>query len=308
MTWHNHPQYLLAKNRFIEDFSAYKLTNLHYSLPKIIFICGGKDEDCPNRSNLEKYFKKHLNRHLIFRAEDAWAVISKGTTKTNALDLEEKLASFSDIVIILVESFGTVAELGAFASSEPLRRKLLPILNKDYVADESFVNTGPVTWVNKDSKYKPCIHANFSSILTSMTEIEERISRTSWEITFSNIVHGDYKFSNKVMLFFLMHVLVALGPISLNETISVTGRIINYGDKSNINSILSLGVALGIFGVMYENGEPYYFCKDFKKLFSATSTKAFLHRIQSSRAQALSSLYKIENYKKAALKVVTDVA
>jgi hypothetical protein len=84
MPWYDHPQYNLAKKRFVSEFSAYKLTNLHYFLPKIIFICGGKDENCPNRSILEKYFRKHLSKHLIFRAEDAWEIISKNTTIVNA--------------------------------------------------------------------------------------------------------------------------------------------------------------------------------------------------------------------------------
>ena len=306
MTWYAHPQFILAKQRFLTDFSPFKLTNLHYFLPKIVFICGGKDENCPNRTILEKYFEKHLPKHLLFRAEDAWAIISKTTTATNALHLEEKLASFSDVVMILVESFGTVAELGAFSSSEPLRKKLLPILNKKNSSDESFINVGPVHWVNKDSKYKPCVEANFDSILTSMTDIEERISRTSWESGFSkNIVHGDYKYSNKVMLFFLLHILVALGPISINEIVKITTSVINYDDRINIGTILSLGVALKIFKVTYLKEEAYYYCSNFNKLFTAPPTKEFLHRIQSSRAKALSSLNRIDDYNKVIKKVVS---
>ena len=110
-------------------------------MPKIVFICGGDESYCKNRAKLETYIQNHLPKYLTFRAENAWAVISehfnsdKSNKETNALALEEWLADFSDIVIILVESFGTVAELGAFSLSPVLRKKLIPILDKRYKDD-----------------------------------------------------------------------------------------------------------------------------------------------------------------------------
>ena len=53
--------------------------------------------------------------------------------------MEAKLAGLSDIVIIIVESPGTLAELGAFSLSDPLRKKLLPLLDKKYRTGQSFV-------------------------------------------------------------------------------------------------------------------------------------------------------------------------
>jgi len=60
--------------------------------------------------------------------ENAWEIFSKDK-KENVLALEEWLADFSDVVIVLVESYGTAAELGAFALSNTLRIKLLPIVD-----------------------------------------------------------------------------------------------------------------------------------------------------------------------------------
>lgn len=308
MKWYSHPHYLNAKKRFISDFSAWQLTNLHHSLPKIVFICGGQDKTCCNRRIIEEYFQKHLPRFLTFRAEDAWEVISKKSITVNALALEEWLASFSDVVIILVESSGTVAELGAFSLSNSLRQKLLPILSNEYAKDESFINTGPVKWVDNDSKFKPCIYANFDSILTAIPEIEDRIRYTASEYTRNTKVHGRYRYTNKVLLFFLLNLLVSLGPISIEEIKDISKILIHYDDVNNIKFVLSVGVALKIYGVVDYDGEEYYYCNDFKKLFTADSTRRFLHLIQSRRSKSLSSLIYIKEYKQALSLVSNYVA
>jgi hypothetical protein len=137
--WFKHPKYLVARKHFASEFTPWKLTVLHQSLPKVLFICGGDDKYCKNRKLIEEYFQRHLQELLTFRAEDAWKVISQ-VDSANVLALEEWLADFSDVVIILIESFGTVAELGAFSLSNTLRKKLLPIIDNSYVKDESFIN------------------------------------------------------------------------------------------------------------------------------------------------------------------------
>lgn len=305
--WFKHPKYLVARKHFASEFTPWKLTNLHYFLPKVIFICGGDENYCKNRRIIEEYFQKHLPKLLTFRAEDAWEVISQDKN-ANALALEEWLADFSDIVIIIVESFGTVAELGAFSLSNTLRKKLLPILDVSYVKDESFINTGPIRWVDNDSKFSPSIHANFETILTCIPEVEERINRRTIEAIHTSGTFGNYNFSNKVMLFFLVYLVSALGPITLKEVVGVTNQVIGYKNKKAINFILSVGVALNVFDVLCIEGEEYFACVDYEKLFRDLSTKAFLHGIQASRARSLSSLLRISSYRDVLRKVVENAA
>lgn len=295
MSWYKHPKFSTARKLFIESFSSSQLQSLHNHLPKIVFICGGDAQYHPNRQILETYFEVHLKKFLTFRAEDAWSVISKHSNAENSLAHEEWLAGFSDIVIILVESFGTVAELGAFSLSPQLRRKLLPILNVEYQNANSFINTGPVKWINSDSKFKPCIYTNFETILTAIPEIEKRIDINFHDTSTERF--GKYKFTNKVMLFFTLQILVALGPISPEEVSNITFDLLGQRNKRFIDSILAIGIALGIFQLHQdESNNDYYYCKDFERLFSSNNTKILLHRIQLNRAKSLSHLLKIEQY------------
>ncbi|KML64536.1 retron St85 family effector protein [Pectobacterium peruviense] len=311
--WFKHPKYINARSDFLKNFSASELNQLNYSLPKILFICGGEEGVCRNRSILEFYIKKHHKEYLTFRAEFAWEVISKSdNSKTvNALALEEWLADFSDIVIILVESFGTVAELGAFSLSQGLRKKLLPILDKKFERHSSFINTGPVMWVNNDSKYGPSIYTEFSTILTCMPDINERLDRKVRTLVSDENLYGIYKYSPKVLLFFLLYVIASLGPISSSELSELTKEIINFKDKNKnkktIEFMLSLGIALGLFKVSLSNNINYYSCVDFDKFFNHDSTKKLLIKILKSRARALSDLIMIDDFREELKRVMRNV-
>lgn len=151
-TWFDHPKFHSAKSVLIERFkshqgkypSDYKRSLFGGAkLPRILFICGGDPRYCSNRETIESYLDKHVPELMTFRAEYAWEIISSNQSQNkdgsiNALRLEEWLADFSDAVIILVESYGTVAELGAFSISSRLRSKLLPILDKNFEDDLSY--------------------------------------------------------------------------------------------------------------------------------------------------------------------------
>lgn len=310
--WFKHPKYLNARSDFVRNFSASELTQLSYSLPKILFICGGEEKSCKNRAILESYIKKHHKEYLTFRAELAWEVISnsESSRNVNALALEEWLADFSDIVIILVESFGTVAELGAFSLSQGLRKKLLPILDKKFERHNSFINTGPVMWVNNDSKYKPAIYSDFSTILTCIPKINERLSRKLRSSVSYDNLYGNYKYSPKVLLFFLLYLIASLGPIRSDEILELSNTIINFKDKSKnkstMNFMLSLGVALGLFKESRLHNQSYYSCVDFDKFFNHDSTKKLLENILKSRARALSDLIMIPHFKDGLRKVMND--
>lgn len=307
--WFKHPKYKQAKKCFIAEVSASNLSNLSYHLPKILFICGGDPKYLSNRHIIEKYIQKHETKFLFFRAEYAWDVITKKGKEiesTNALALEEWLAAFSDAVIILVESFGTVAELGAFSISDPLRKKLLPILDKNYKKDESFINTGPVAWVDTDSLYKPCIYADFDAILTCMPQVISQLkngaSKYESRKTGINLI-GKHRFTKKELLFYIIYIVTSLGPINEKEIIDITYKTIDFGkskkekEKEDISFILSLCIALGLASYHELNNDIYYACFNYSELYKDETTKRVLTMSQHMRARCLSDLLYISEYK-----------
>ena len=315
--WFDHPYYLVAKNNFIQETNTSNLNFLSKQLPKILFICGGDPEFCPNRGKVEEYLDRHHPEFLHFRAERAWAAISSPTRKQakneNALELEEWLADFSDVVVILVESFGTVAELGAFSLSEPLRKKLLPILEKKYENDVSFINTGPVKWVDADSNYKPSIYTDFSTILTCMPEVIERFNRKPKRVFRNKIdTFGEHTLTLKEFLFFIVHIISSLGPINEVELVDVCIKTNKYGkskkEKLHISFVLSVCIALKIINVIEVDGVDYYTCIDYPRLFVNGEASGVFVVSQKMRARSLSKLIRIDEYRKLLGKIVHDIA
>jgi hypothetical protein len=298
--WHKNPKYIAARDFLLQEVSQKSLSMLRYSLPKMVFICGGDERYCKNRLILEKYFSKYHPMYLTFRAEDAWRVISNQNLKQkdfNALSMEEWLAGFSDLVIILVESYGTVAELGAFSLSPLLRRKLLPILDKRYMNDISFINTGPIAWIDKDSKYGPSIHADISAILSCTPELDDRLKSKHQNMVSEENVYGKFLYSNKVLLFFILYIIISLGPISEAEIFRFLTDSIEFKNRKVLKLSLAVGVALKIFKEHSFSKEEYFSCIDYSKLFQGHSTQSLFNKIQENRARSLSTLLRIPEFK-----------
>ena len=60
------------------------------------------------------------------------------------LDLEGDLAYLSALILVFVESAGSIAELGAFCQTPVLNEKLFAVIEHRYQDEESFIKDGPV--------------------------------------------------------------------------------------------------------------------------------------------------------------------
>ena len=291
MLWYNNPKYLRRKEEFISIFKKWRLDEFT-RLPKVIFICGASDSE--NRLELEKYYYNETPlRYLFFQAEKAWNVIKTEYDSINALEHEARLARYSDAILILVESYGSAAELGAFSLSEELRKKLLILLNKEFENDNSFINNGPVPWIDEDSVYKPVIQCNYNVILDSTEEIEKRLRRRLDQ----QKIADDIDYSYKDLLFFITQLITVLGPISVKHLQMYLNEILNFDDYQEISLMLSLTCALKLVKNFKSNfyNSNFYYCENFSLLKSIwrEDTSKTLFR---ERSKMLNTLINIKDY------------
>lgn len=318
LMWFQHPHFTTAKNLLISEFKIIEKKRKpsemkearaslfgRSSLPKLLFICGGDPLYCKRRGEIEDYLSKHAKHLLTFRAEYAWETISNSQSGVNALELEEWLADLSDAVIIIVESFGTVAELGAFSMSEPLRHKLLPIIDRNFQSHESFINTGPVKWVDQDSVYSPTIYADFDTILTAMPDILSRVDSKRPKFYNSredNKTIGNFFFTKKEMLFVLILIISSIGPVDKTNVIDICQKSFDIKKKSDISEIellLSMCVALEIVKTIDVSGFNCFICHDYELFHNTSTTDHLLNISQKLRGSCVSKLIYIEEYKEA---------
>lgn len=118
----------------------------------LIFICGGsldtKSAHTDNKNifeSLRKYLIDYApihNSSFNFRtAEDFQDYL---TTYDDLLEFESDIAKICDLILIILESPGSLTELGIFLSYDEYRKKLVVVRNKEHTFESSFINLGPL--------------------------------------------------------------------------------------------------------------------------------------------------------------------
>jgi hypothetical protein len=83
-------------------------------------------------------------RYVVYYPEEFFDGLMSGPHRYDLLTLENILAEAVDAVVLVVESPGAIAELGAFANHPSLRKKLIVIQDEKYRHAKSFIGHGPV--------------------------------------------------------------------------------------------------------------------------------------------------------------------
>ena len=116
-----------------------------------VFLCGGViSEDTNQKSvlSIRDYLVRHRNIGKNVSADIVLAETAqqlyRDTNYPDLISFEEDVASIASIVLVISESPGSLAELGAFASEPIIREALRLIVSEKHNDDESFVRYGPV--------------------------------------------------------------------------------------------------------------------------------------------------------------------
>lgn len=293
MPWLNHPAYVPVRDRLIARLK--KNDVVFRKLNHIILICGAANS--ARRSRLTEYISKSFPNIIIFRAEDVWNFVSANSDK-NALEMEDYLASLSDVVIILVESAGTLTELGAFSMSDSLRLKLLPILDKAHIDDDSFINTGPIRWIDKDSTFQPSIFCDMKAVLTCTGELSSRLNELPKPRKQRGTPLPEIYTSKKHLLYFICDLVAVLNPSTPSHIHYYAERIIGDIDLDEVKYLLGLGSVLGILR-SFTFDHVTFFCRPMEDNRMATYHYRRDFDFSAARSGILNALLRIPVYEQA---------
>lgn len=140
-------------------FEALKDLNARIDRPNVrvrrpkqsIFLCGGlisKQVNDKSVLSLRDYLyrvrqaEKRIGATIIL-AETAQQLY-RDTSYHDLISFEEDIARIASIVLVISESPGSLAELGAFASEPIIRDALRIIISEEHNLAESFVRYGPI--------------------------------------------------------------------------------------------------------------------------------------------------------------------
>lgn len=141
--------------------------SVEFSGTPIVLLCGGfveiknrpEDPHPPIRS-LRHAVTYSNTSYETFIPENIKSWQSDGVFK-NLVSFEEDLASICSLVVVILESYGSLAELGAFFQHPDLNHKILVIKSSNFQNQPSFIDLGILRHIE-------AIAENDSSIISSV--------------------------------------------------------------------------------------------------------------------------------------------
>ena len=109
-----------------------------------VFLCGAARDTPGSIRDLVQQDLASARSFEVYLPEELFADLVVGEQKENLLHLENRLANSVDVVALILESAGAIAELGAFANHEGLREKVVVIRDVRFAKDRSFLALGPI--------------------------------------------------------------------------------------------------------------------------------------------------------------------
>lgn len=142
-----------------------------------VFLCGA---DVKDRSSVRFRIAQELEYDFFFGTiyypEDLFDDLLHGDDRYDLISLEDVLANSVDLIVLVVESAGAIAELGAFVSNDRLRRKLICVLDKRHERDRSFIRNGPIRLM-RDKKEGGIIYHDFGDLSGIVARIRRMTGR-----------------------------------------------------------------------------------------------------------------------------------
>lgn len=169
------------------------------------------------------------------------------------------------------------------------------------------INTGPISWINNDSVYKPTIYADFDTILTTMPLMINNLNNGFKSLKKDNDdKFGDKNFSRKELLFVVIIIITSIGPIDEENIYDICRQSFNLKNNSaEVKFIVSLCVALKIIESFDYKGVKLYTCINYERLYRNQTTTNLLSVSRRLRLTCLSKLLYIDEFKEAISKVTS---
>ena len=211
-----------------------------YNFKTTIFLCGA---DISHKDKMRYKIAEALKNNWLYRfyfdivyPEDIFDELLYGSNTTDLLSLEGLLADNVDAIVMIPESPGSFAELGAFANDEKLRQKLICIIDKKYKKNKSFINKGPIKLVKKANKNgllyidPKNIENETDKLVTALKKVKKVSSKKSDKISLLQLDN------------FLLPSIFLLEPVSKGILV----ELVKFATEDEINAFQTTTTALTI--------------------------------------------------------------
>lgn len=237
-------------------FNDLNVEKLRIARPsKELFLCGGIiSSDSKSRPQSVRDYIYRLNHRIsslnakLILAEAANRIY-RDTHYHDLISFEEDIAKLVALIVVVAESPGSLAELGAFASISNIRDKLVLLVRQKHAEDESFIRYGPIErlrnggsglvgffpW-NVNSVGLPVVKTLSPHKAEIIRFINDHLAKTPATELISNI--GDTKYF--FIIYWIVYVAFAISQSDIHEITEALGLQITANKIRDILFCLEL--------------------------------------------------------------------
>ncbi|EOV8955762.1 retron St85 family effector protein [Pseudomonas aeruginosa] len=288
----------------IEEFGSFDTSKFNVSfVPHKIFICGGKTDGkklIPEslRERIINYFDDNNDDiyKACIKAEDFKDYFREGAY-SDLLEFEADIANIATLIIICLESPGSLVELGMFCNNPSLSHRLIVIAPQDKVeAKDSFIYLGPlVNLIGADEKSvlvypwpDPAVQ-KYDHIELIAADISKKLEKSR--------KGEDFDPKNSAHIAFLIYDIILLAhPIKISEIeLALSAMDIDVKEKT-IGRLLYLLDKIGLIKhTIYSSVNYYYDVADGERRVKFGSTKSGKTRDTPAIKMALRQSYVLQD-------------
>lgn len=256
------------ENVLFREFENFDTSNFRVSLdPALIFICGGPvDIKAANPLSvrqriIQSYYDKKLDANGcgLVQAEDFKDYLNG---YQDLFVFEKDIASISNLIIVCLESPGSLVELGLFCMDNSSVSKLVVVVPENEVKNEdSFIYLGPLKYLISKDKSSVLIYPWADSAFYDYDHIEPLMSDINSKLC---LIKGTKSFdrNNSGHLAYLIFEIIKITEHALLEDIqwALLAMDIDLQEK-DVKRFLYLLNNLGKISSIHYSSVRYYYCK-----------------------------------------------
>ncbi|MHC9143368.1 retron St85 family effector protein [Pseudomonas aeruginosa] len=120
-----------------------------------IFLCGGPSDVTSTdpvsiRDAIQRELVKHPDLEERIRIAEDYKDWSHDSIYRDLVSFETHLAELSSVIVLILESPGSLTELGLFSIIDEFKKKLLVIVDSTHYQSNSFIRLGPIDFLEKN--------------------------------------------------------------------------------------------------------------------------------------------------------------
>ncbi len=200
----------------------------------------------------------HNDRSMLenIRLAEDFKDWNHGATYHDLMIFEDDIAHMASLIVIFLESAGSLAELGVFARNKRINNKILVFVSDDHFNQDSFIRYGPLDHLIKIREASVCAYPLKNRVISNFSEVRDDI-KSALEVSRAEV--GFDSSNEGHVSFYIYQVVSIFKALLLTEIEEYVGKHFVGYRREKIKRLLFLLIKFD-YVVKIKRGHSEFYC------------------------------------------------